>query len=445
MTQSLSASEAILSIADCAGTLTWNHHSCRVEGSLSVQRSGQTTFAVAQMPNSRDMAFLDDIFHASHGRAEALTLSVRDRAGRAINTSHAYITRLGHDSDEHGTATSIEAACFDTLVTLPWDGTGTPAANHVEYHLSGLRCWPPVTVSRPECTYGVQGVDHRIVAPEHGGLIAIDWQCEQAPDVTAIDRTVERLLQILSFANGRTIAQVARRSFLGVGGIELYLRGRARSTRARWPAIPYLAMHSAVNAALENYTDEVRMASGIDVAISWSLAGGQYAEAEYLGLMTAIEHLLHVSGRSHAPRGIIDRDIFKRSIAPPLRARLSELLAGTGCLSGDQRHSLLVNRIAALNEQSSFKIRLLEYLRKQRVPSDDLLPHISRMIRVRNAIIHEGLAIDESGHAAVNEIIPVAREMVTRIVLQTIAYSGPYESYLQGNQLREFPPCAASP
>lgn len=302
-----------------------------------------------------------------------------------------------------------------------------------------------MTVSRPECTYIVHGVDHRTIDPEYGGLIAVDWRCDQAPDLTATDRSVERLLQILSFANGRTIAHVARKSFLGVAGIELFLRGRATITRARWPALPYLALHSAVNAVLANYTDEVRKASGIDVAISWSLSGGQYAEAEYLGLMTAIEHLLHVSGPSQASLGIIDRDIFKRSIAPTMRALLSELLAGTGYLSGDHRHSLLVNRIATLNDASSFKIRLLEYLRKQCIPSEDLLPHISRMIRVRNAIIHEGLAINESGRAAVNEIIPVARELVTRIVLRTIAYSGPYESYLQGNQLLEFPLCAASP
>lgn len=323
MTHGPSASETILSIPDCMGTLIWNHHSCRVEGSLSVQRSGQTTFAVAQMPTSRDMAFLEDVFCTPHGRAEALALSVRNHAGKAVSTSHAYITKLDHHSDRHGTATSIEATCFDTNVTFPRDGTGTPAANRVEYHLSGLRCWPPVTVSRPECTYIVHGVDHRTIDPEYGGLIAVDWRCDQAPDLTATDRSVERVLQILSFANGRTITYVARKSFLGVAGIELFLRGPATTTRARWPALPCLALHAAVDAALANYTDEVRKTSGIDVAISWSLSGGLYAEAEYLGLMTAIEHLLHVSGPSQASLGIIDRDIFKRSIAPPLRARLT--------------------------------------------------------------------------------------------------------------------------
>lgn len=97
------------------------------------------------------------------------------------------------------------------------------------------------------------------------------------------------------------------------------------------------------------------------------------------------------------------------------------------------------NKVAEINRYP-FKDNLRKFLKEYKVPLDGIDQNIEPAIDVRHKIVHRGIYISGESTQSVNDHLAILRELLARIFLTLLKYSGEYQSFLNGLEWKKFLP-----
>jgi len=424
-----------LELRRCQGRLTRGKDSIDLQFDLIVDRFGKAAVQFDEISLNSASEFLFDLMHDDADEGSLPSLSGQHPDGATVEARYLQTVEHKTRSGDWGSGMSGRMLTRDLSIKMKADG-GPRNAHRLEYIIPRLRCFradPPVET--PDGCYSVVGEadidDHR----ELGGVVIVEIPPAQALDLDAYDARVESLLDYLSLANGRLLRWSVRKQFIPDGQLLMKLRGDQVHGGKGLPLFPYLHLRPAIEAALTHIPVDEHRRLGLHMAISWTLLNSQFAEANFQGMMTALEHLVHVGLPDDGKASLFPRQQF-RAMRPLIDDALRAAMVASGVDKGDHRIDGMVGRVGDLNRKS-LQNKILAYLEYHAVSADDLLPSLPGILRLRNDVVHRGLS---SGYrdGSFDACCDNARELLARIFMTHLKYSGPYESFLGGYSTKQF-------
>jgi hypothetical protein len=168
--------------------------------------------------------------------------------------------------------------------------------------------------------------------------------------------------------------------------------------------------------AVEQYTEELCKATGIDLAIEWFLMHPRDSEAQFLTGMTALEHLIHVFTEQHPQGGILPRHIFKQKVKPQLQDALASAFKALPAEILSERSDAqegMTQKLGELNRRS-LQSNLAAFLKYYGVPLSDIETEIPALISLRNNVVHIGHQREADRAHPLSYYVAVLREFLTR-------------------------------
>ncbi len=344
-----------------------------------------------------------------------------------------------------------EFAHLENLVTssTPGEVTLQPMVSVSELNLErpSPACTAERDVSATYLSLGQLGSPHRPVdttvgtlftsatssvaaAKEKFGAIRIVKNVDLSLDewIKASDDLAERVLNILSLAQGRWLMWTAREVAVGDDLVSKRIRSHNLSDAVLAQLFPHLDLEPVLQLAVQSYTRDLILQTKLDVALSWMLAPAPYAETRILNQLIALELLVSTFENKASP--LIPKKIFSSKVVPRLREALADLVE-SGVLEPTQKESLNKS-LADLNRPTFFdKVRQL--MKHYKVPVNDIdereLRHV--VVGCRNDLVHRGF-LEKIGkdRGRINRASDIAEELLKRIVMAMLNYEGKYISAL---------------
>ncbi len=240
---------------------------------------------------------------------------------------------------------------------------------------------------------------------------------------------LDHVARVMSLAVGRYLTPYVERRINGSDDKLLVWR-RADADVPFLPPFHWLNLRSIFERACDSAATHTELVKKLDPAFQWYCAPASYNEIRLVAAMTALEHVLSHSG----PKALMPDGAFRK---------LTKQIRGAIDILAHPSAAALKERLPELN-RPSFADKLTRYLAERGIPIDDLPEDgIRKMIRARNAIVHRGTYYDKSAtnQADIWEHIHLARELVARILLDVLGFTGNYFSYLHGHRQLSFPSC----
>lgn len=427
--------EVILELKRCEGKLTRGQDSLDLHFDLTVDQFGKVAIQFAEIPLTKASGFLFDLIHDDGDEDSLPSLSGLHPDGVAIVAR--FLQTEAHESRSNHSGTHFGARMQTRDLRLTKEsGVGPRSAHRLEYIFPRFKCFradPPVETA--DGCYSVVGEtdidDHR----ELGGVVIVELPSAWQPNLDAYDDRVNTLLDFLSLASGRLLRWSVRKHFDPSGQLLMKFRGNQAHGDKGLALFPYLHLRPAIEAALTRISVDDHRRLGLSVATSWTLMNSQFDEANFQGMMTALEHLIHVGLPDDGKASLFPREQF-RAIRPMLDEALRTVLASCGVDRNDSRIDVLLHRVRGQNYKP-FKAKIEAYLDFHGVPAQDLLPSLASIVDLRNQVVHQGLAGDYRD-GSFREAVDSARELLARIFMTHLRYSGPYESFLGGYSTKQF-------
>jgi len=252
------------------------------------------------------------------------------------------------------------------------------------------------------------------------------------------DRHVERVLDMVSFAEGGFIRWSVRRIETDQGLAVIDCEG-AKSTGPAWDgAFHHLNLQPVLDLAVTRYTEELCEKTGLNVALEWFVHHPRYAELQLISAVTALEHLVAAFEKRHSVPGIMDPRNFHKLLEDA--QALWGMAQESSPVADQPQFARVKEKLLHLNEPS-FRDKLEAMLTAYNVPLAGLaLSRISKAVAARNRVIHHGLYRSKDGRADLQEHVAVLRELLKRIFLTLLNYEGQYFCLLHGPEWNQFPP-----
>ncbi len=293
----------IFELTNCQGKLTWSDNFLEINFKLSCRRDGSLLVSCDPIPRSlQSNKFEMDRDSTQSRTVQQYTLTGLGPDGVQIATKYASVSveKLISQSNFIDLELSIQ------YLELDWQSTKTDVSREIialEYQIPGLECLGSIEVEAPFGKVGVAGATKVEDYRELTGIITITARpnpnLPEATQLKEIDSAVRRLLDVLSLAEGRFMEWSIRNRFSDDQIRSGVFRGPKHSSESRYPLFSFLNLQPVVKLAVEQYTEEQREKTGLDVAIKWFLIRSQYTEIQCLTMMTALEHLIHIFRKRH--------------------------------------------------------------------------------------------------------------------------------------------------
>jgi len=257
----------------------------------------------------------------------------------------------------------------------------------------------------------------------------------------ACDQLVSKVLLTLSLAHGYRLSWELQKVF--VHGSLCLVRARPQSlpVSMRAAVFHYLDLQPALNLAVHNYTEELDEETGLGVALTWFLGVAQYAEAQFLQMMCALEHLVDVYRSTQPTSAVVGKLLFKKKIRPELASKLESMASDEPEFTSSQL-AALKRALGNLNRKSAFQgvIDMLDYYG---VFYEDIEAYLPKVVGMRNNVVHRGLfKADQSGEDdEVAKLRNVLEELLVRVFLTLLDYRGRYASPLSNLESVELVRC----
>ena len=148
--------------------------------------------------------------------------------------------------------------------------------------------------------------------------------------------------------------------------------------------------------------------------------------------MTALEHLTEVFEDQNGKGEVPGRAFFKKTVAPALLDTLNTVRPQASTADESAAVDKAAGKVNDLNRmtlQDSIELMLRAY----GVPLTGLAGTLPNLIKLRNDIVHNGIARKQF-QPELQHHINVVRELLTRIFLKLLNFSGNYHSYLSGKE-----------
>jgi hypothetical protein len=253
--------------------------------------------------------------------------------------------------------------------------------------------------------------------------------------ITSCDRLADRVLEVISFAEGRLIKWSVRSLYKQGNLIAHEFFGPQRTTDPHSPVFYFLNLQPVLDLAVSRYTQFIRRNLGFGVALEWCLQRPSYSEVQLLTAMTAIEHLISVFKRKHGAAKNMAAKRFS-SVIKPARKRLGVIKTSTP--EARVRINLVRTKLSQANE-APLQVNLEKMLRFYKVPVAGLETRLAAAIKARNRVVHSGLHSSKP-RREIHSHVAVLRELFTRIFLSVLRYNGRYQTWLDDPDQETFPP-----
>jgi hypothetical protein len=418
-----------------ASTLRW---------SVTIGHNGATSLVFEPVEVTTATAWLFDAALANDKILPRLSVRGVTPEGIVVESDHVHILECNRTSDATGNRLSLagDASRLRLIYRpLPKTSQGIQAA----YLTAGMRSFgrPSIDTSLGCVTLVAPA---KIDNPEHvNGRVHIQAGGEERQLVEWLsdcDRLVERILDMISFAEGGffrwSVCQIE--SDEGVLAIDCY---GAKSPGPAWDgAFHYLNLEPVLELAVTRYTEELCQKTGLAVALEWFVHHPRYAELQLISAMTALEHLVAVFEQSHGVPRIVAPELFDT-----LLEKINTLWEEAMEKSPKADHAAIERlKIKVANDnEGSFRDKLEGMLMTYKIPLFDLeLSRINKAVVARNRVVHSGLYRSKDERMKIQEHVAVLRELLKRIFLTFLQYQGQYFSLLNGPDWIEFPPSPLS-
>lgn len=330
------------------------------------------------------------ITHSAELEMPMFSLAGTTDEGVTVSSDALYLTRVATPG-----GVAVEAKLSALQFDACWprqDGADSDVELGVEYLIPGIKGFG---VDQIGTEYGELSLRASAELEDYSAISGSLWLSSGPTIADEIrDAFIDRVLEILSFAQGTRLDWVARKE---------YRQGRLSAIRLEptaWIPQPGFAVFSHLNLgpvlelATKRYSEEVREQHGIGVAIAWLLTRPLYREAEFMMGMTALEHLVSKCGAvKHL--SVVSKTLFGNSIRPALEEALEALT-----IPNKQAKESLLRGIARLNQPTS-RERLEALISEAQVPMAGLEGGVATLVRTRNVIVHTGQApVAEPGGSA---------------------------------------------
>lgn len=413
-----------------SGILSDSDRHLSVSGMLTVTREGDLQLSFDDVSLTRDTFWIHERWQAT-----ALALNATTPSQLLLSSKSVYLSSVGTKTNADGEWTTLSGiAVWLEVNEKDFDRAASAADTIAEYFVVGLRGFQVQALHTRAGTLQLRGAAAVKNFNEITGRLNVhagspvsnleEW-------IGAADEAATDALDIVSFAEGRLIRWSVRRLVLEGKVISTEYRGPARTGSPRRGFHHWLDLQPVLYLA-SNYTTELKARTGIDVALEWSLMNPRYTELDFVTCMTALEHLTDMFEASAGKSSPPGRAFFRQEIAP----RVREAIASAGLRASSPEESVAIEKatgkINDLNRtslQDSIERMVLAY----GVPMRGLESSLPGLIKLRNEIVHRGIARDR-GAKFLQGQVGVVRELLIRIFLKLLNYQGTYDSYLSGQR-----------
>jgi len=435
---------SLLTIRGVNGTLRWKGHQIRASWSIRVDAYGTTTIKFRPIRLTNDTAWLLQMTRATGRFVTWAKISGADSEGRRVTSEHVFIGSTGW----RGTFVRIEAE--SSLTRVEWlPVPKTSRGLRVRYVTSGMKGFGVQTARTRSGELHLAGSAEIADYSRLAGRIDITsppTRRDLRRWMASCDDVVDRVLRWISLAEGRAIGWSIRHLIRGDNRIivtEIY-----RPTRSSDPhdgVGHFLDLQPWIDMAVKRGASTVEKNAGLDVAIHWFLFHPTYLEFQLLAATTALEHLVSRFEKAHGGAKVGNPRTFRalRNALEPFFQRTTR----NGRATSRSRELLLTKMKTAISRSNDapYVQRLLRMLKGYEVSIDGLESHIRAAISSRNLVVHSGRFREgDDAHGTLHLHVQVLRELLKRVFLTLIGYTGYYESMLNGPHRMPFPPTATT-
>ena len=410
--------EYCLELRNCNAILRWPSHELSLVADLTCDNRAQIEILVPSVPIT---APLLDFYAFDHAQSSSgkYSIVIESASGQVAESRHVSVLSCSFGAE----SAELRLSCSELLVTTP---SGADTSDLYEYRVRCLLCsgghpvsaefdFGEVSISGPSRENGDEDrLTGRILVAPHAGLAA-----------DQVDAGAHRVLDILSFATGRSLRCSIRTRQIGQK-VESRIWPHGDLPPRMWPPFHHRNLTPIIAAAASTYTKSLCEDTGIGVAIRWSIAHSTYASVRFVQLMVALEHLIHAA---HSRVSLFPKQVFKelsnrigQAIAEFQKTKIGE----SYCSECDA----LSQSVSNLN-QRAFKKQIRRLLEIYRAPLDGIGEHIEHLVDLRNRLVHRGVEPMETERPVIEHEL-VLRELFTRTVLAILEFEGTFQSLHDG-------------
>jgi hypothetical protein len=300
----------------------------------------------------------------------------------------------------------------------------------VECELGSIAMSGPKTIDNPNLLSGALQLKATTVPDD-----LHDWR-EKA------DKLLDHVRRVMSFAS-TAILRAPVSEFYGEEELELTAHSQTAQASSSMRTVHYLNQQPIFEAAVASFFKPPIEVKNLFYAIEWFAMDATYNEVRLINAMTVLENLVD-SNLGDLEDLILPRKEFEKT-----RKVLRKVLRSCiGKWSSDREELTkeivdeLNERLNDLNRRSILK-KLGALIQLWGIPMDGIrLSQLKAAKHARDLIVHRGHYYDADVEESDTlwEHITVIKELVVRILFTTIAYRGPYISFVGGMHHANFPP-----
>ncbi len=418
------------------GLMAWEGTDLQLNFRVNVGRLGDVAIEFDPIRSSDTESFWSihwklwhDLYRSKNRRIPHFQLSGYTSDGVRVHTEYARLESLSQSSTPQEVVLHPRgsAAVLNIEYPLP-EGVGDKKIS-VTYLSRGQLGFTHPPVETPLGLLSTAATAKTEDSTDNFGAVRILKSIDLRLDewVVASDDLAERILNILSLAQGRWLQWTAREVRAEGYLVSLRIRPQELRSTALAQLFHHLNLEPVLELAVRSYTRELIQQTDLDTALSWLLAPAPYIEGRFLNQMIALELL--VSAFEPRAKGLVPKEVFRTMIKPRLRQAIDGLVE-----NGDLREGQGEVFRAKINDLNSsvFYDKVRQLLTHYNVPIDDLEASLKFVVvDCRNDLVHRGLLHkigDDSDRIHQNS--DLAEELLKRIVMAMLGYSGQYISAL---------------
>ncbi|WP_432799003.1 hypothetical protein [Poriferisphaera sp. WC338] len=428
----------------CKGHLYWDtdgtQHKVAIAFTVEVDLSGEIHIAIEDQPLSNKNFEILKVHHGSSRIVQPLKLEGHNQEGLVFQSNAIHLTNAGTTSTPNKATLKLTAKAQQLTVYTADDTDDSAGSYQAEYLVVGLQWFHGTIFSIAEEKIEISGT----VNPEDfskitGSIIIRSSSNERTFSewLNVADSTVDRILDVVSFADGHFMRPSTRRAFKDKTLAQIDFTGKGRGSKPYMPPLHPLNYNESLPPLIQAYTQECIDKTGINVAIEWHLMPHLYNEARFISQMTAIEHLIHIFSKQSSDSTYINKNIFRNDIAPKITDTLKQELTKIP-LNDEKRENAVQEmgqNLKGINRRS-LRSNLDRMMLAYDVPLDDLEDIIGSLIEMRNGIVHRGLSDSKNGK--LSKRVAEAEELLRRIILAILGFNGRYTCWLNKIEDKEF-------
>lgn len=430
----------------CHGTLSWSQsgkrHEAPIGFSLEVDKTGRIRLEIEDQPLSQTNFWIHTAFSGSSPTVASLRLEARNADGYVLRSDSVHLSSVGTHSTPDSATLRMAASASHLTVLAEQDDSVLPSEFQVEYWVAGLRWFRGARFATATGEVAIAGDVKVDDYSKVSGEIAVR---SSAKDKTldawllAVDEEVNRILDIVSFADGHFMRPTVRQAFRDTKLTRVEFLGSRHGASPHKPPLHCLDFTNSLPPLIQAYDASLIERTGLSVAIEWHLMPHVYDEARFVSQMTAIEHLIHVFAEHSPDSTYIDKSVFNKTVAPALVGTLEQQVGSLGLGEVARKDALegMTQSLKQINRRS-LRSNLARMLCDYCVPLDGLSELIGPLITTRNNIVHRGLHERGDDGTALSQRVAEAEEFLRRIVLALLGFQGRYTTWLDKVEDRDF-------